>query len=79
MATLDDDDRAFIEAVMAPLRKDIDRHERDIHGNGQAGIDQRVTILEALRGRVSIATVLAVISSLTAAAAAIATFARVGL
>lgn len=43
MATLDADDRIYLEALFVPIKADLLRHERSLYGNGQLGLVERVT------------------------------------
>lgn len=43
MATLDADDRLYLEALFVPIKADLLRHEKALFGNGQLGLVERVT------------------------------------
>jgi hypothetical protein len=65
MATLDTDDRLYLEALFTPLRDDIDRHERLLIGNGQPGLIADVASLKSRRSKdaLSIGAVVTIIAT----------------
>jgi hypothetical protein len=43
MATLDADDRLYLEALLEPMKQTLKRHEKALFGNGQMGLMERMT------------------------------------
>jgi len=68
MATLDHDDREYLEALFEPLRRADERHERALYGNGQPGLIADVAGMKSDKGkdRLSIGAVATIIATVVA-------------